>query len=206
MVRLVRLADFVQSFALGIERADAKAPVAVSRRSGTAYQAGIGPHSETETITLALQEISESLPAVEREVPYPAIARSRCDAVIRGGSSDECWAIEIKMLRLMGDNGKPNDNMLMHILSPYPAHRSALTDCMKLVASGFAYRKAIVIFGYDYDDSPMDPAIEAFELLAARSVRLSSAGSTSFHGLVHPIHQVGRVFGWEVSAPAGLIA
>jgi hypothetical protein len=30
------------------------------------------------------------------------------------------WAIEIKMPRLMGDNGKPNDNMLMHILSPYP--------------------------------------------------------------------------------------
>jgi hypothetical protein len=30
------------------------------------------------------------------------------------------WAIEVKMLRLMGDNHKPNDNMLMHILSPYP--------------------------------------------------------------------------------------
>jgi hypothetical protein len=37
------------------------------------------------------------------------------------------------MLRLMGDNGKPNDNMLMHILSPYPSHRSALTDCQKLL-------------------------------------------------------------------------
>ena len=35
------------------------------------------------------------------------------------------WAIEVKMLRLMGDNGKPNDNMLMHILSPYERHRSA---------------------------------------------------------------------------------
>jgi hypothetical protein len=32
------------------------------------------------------------------------------------------WAIEVKMLRLMGDNGKLNDNMVMHILSPYPAH------------------------------------------------------------------------------------
>jgi hypothetical protein len=27
-------------------------------------------------------------------------------------------AIEVKMLRLMGDNGKLNDNMVMHILSP----------------------------------------------------------------------------------------
>lgn len=32
----------------------------------------------------------------------------------------------------LGDNGKPNDNMIMHILSPYPDHRSALTDCSKL--------------------------------------------------------------------------
>ena len=28
----------------------------------------------------------------------------------------------------------PNDNILMHILSPYPAHRSAVTDC---AASGW---------------------------------------------------------------------
>ena len=33
------------------------------------------------------------------------------------------------MLRFMGDNGKLNDNIVMHILSPYPEHRSALTDC-----------------------------------------------------------------------------
>jgi hypothetical protein len=49
----------------------------------------------------------------------------------------------------MGDNGKPNDNMLMHILSPYPSHRSALTDCQKLAASGFSGSLAILIYGYD---------------------------------------------------------
>ena len=53
------------------------------------------------------------------------------------------------MLRLMGDNGKPNDNMLMHILSPYPKDRSALTDCAKLLGSGLVGRKAIVIYGFD---------------------------------------------------------
>ena len=44
------------------------------------------------------------------------------------------------MMRLMGDNGKPNDNILTHILSPYPAQRSAITDCRKLAASGSVYR------------------------------------------------------------------
>jgi hypothetical protein len=52
------------------------------------------------------------------------------------------------MLRLMGDNGKPNDNMLMHIVSPYSSHRSALTDCQKLAASGFSESLAVLIYGY----------------------------------------------------------
>jgi hypothetical protein len=102
------------------------------------------------------------------------------------------------MLRLMGDNGKPNDNILMHLLSPYPAHRSALTDCEKLLASGFDARKALVVFGYDYDGWSMDPAIEAFEGLAQRKVQLATAHSACFDDLVHPVHQRGRVFAWEI--------
>ena len=74
------------------------------------------------------------------------------------------------MLRMFGDNGKLNDSMLMHVLSPYPARRSALTDCQKLVRSGLPGGKAIMVFGYDYDDWPMDPAIEAFETLASQRV------------------------------------
>ena len=46
----------------------------------------------------------------------------------------------------MDDNGNPNDNMIMHILSPYPEHRSALTDWNKLVASSLAALKAILIY------------------------------------------------------------
>ena len=47
----------------------------------------------------------------------------------------------------MGNNGKPNDNMLMHILSPYAAHRSALTDTEKLVNSGFSSTCIVLIYG-----------------------------------------------------------
>jgi hypothetical protein len=101
---------------------------------------------------------------------------------------------------MMGDNGKPNDNMLMHILSPYPAHRSAVTDCVKLAESGFDGRKGVVIFGYDYDAWPMDPAVDAFEALASRTSKLSGRVVASFEGLVHPVHQRGRVFGWELLA------
>jgi hypothetical protein len=70
--------------------------------------------------------------------------------VCLGGPAPWEWAIEVKMLRFMGDNGKLNDNIVMHILSPYPEHRSALTDCTKLVTSQLGVHKAIMIYGYDY--------------------------------------------------------
>jgi hypothetical protein len=102
------------------------------------------------------------------------------------------------MLRLMGDNGKPNDNMLMHILSPYPGDRSALTDCRKLVESGLEGRKAIIIYGFDYPNRSMDLAVEAFEVLAKRCVQIGARVEVGYQELVHPVHVAGRVFGWEV--------
>ena len=44
----------------------------------------------------------------------------------------------------------------------------------------------------------MDPAIEAFELLASRWVRLIARGVGSYKNLVHPVHREGCVFGWEI--------
>jgi hypothetical protein len=104
------------------------------------------------------------------------------------------------MLRFMGDNGKPNDNMLMRILSPYPKHRSALTDCQKLVGSGFEQPHAVLIYGYDYDDWPMELAVEAFEQLARYRVQLGPRHLAGFDGLIHPVHQRGGVFVWEISS------
>ena len=101
-------------------------------------------------------------------------------------------------MRLMGDNGKPNDNILTHILSPYPEQRSAITDCRKLAASGFDGRRAILIYGYEYEGWPLEPVIGAFEYLAARDVKLSERAVASFKNLCHPIHGTGEVFGWEV--------
>jgi hypothetical protein len=191
------IAEVVTSFAQGIQLADARRPVAVNSRSGVPYQPGIGPHTESQTTRLAVEEVLNTLLPLSFEVPYPSMPRAKCDLCF--GDPLE-WAVEIKMLRLMGDNGKLNDNMLMHILSPYPAHRSAVTDCVKLADSGFEARKGVVIFGYDYDAWPMDPAVDSFEALGSRTSNLSERACASFEGLVHPVHQRGRVFGWELLA------
>jgi hypothetical protein len=192
--------DFVRSFARGMKVADGLALQAASARSGKLYQPGIGPHTEPQTIRLALANSGDPiLESAFREVTYPATPQYKCDVVM---PAPNAWAIEVKMLRLMGDNGKLNDNALMHVLSPYSAHRSAVTDCPKLLGSGLDRRKGIVIFGYDHKEWPMDPVIEAFEILASRSAEMARSKPAAIADLIHPVHRAGRVFGWEITARA----
>jgi hypothetical protein len=106
--------------------------------------------------------------------------------------------IEAKMMRLFGDNGRPNDNILTHILSPYPQQRSALTDCDKLRSSGFIGRLFILIYGYEYDGYPLEAIADAFEVLARRRGAMSERVSAAFDGLIHPVHNRGTVYLWEL--------
>jgi len=78
------------------------------------------------------------------------------------------------------------------------SRRHALTDCSKLAAAAGPARKAVVIYGFDAPSRPLGLAIEAFEALAKRSVSLGARITAPYSGLVHPVHQQGAVFGWEV--------
>ena len=195
------LNEIIEAFAIGIERADALMPQVVSARTGRAYQPGIGPHSEPAAVRLIVNDLintdSERFGNAAIAVPYPAAPRQRCDLVFPGKDG---WAIEVKLARFKGDNGKPADETLMHIISPYEADRSALTDCTKLTISGFDENLAILIYGFDFPDKPLDPVIDAFELLAGSRVNLSERITASFNGLVHPVHRSGRVFGWQITS------
>jgi hypothetical protein len=198
------LAELVQDIGIAIKRIDERRPQAANARTGVLYRAGIGPHPETQAVNLIVSELAQISPSnygdqLHVNVPYP-IGRQKCDLCI-GTHPSWQWNVEFKMLRLMGDNGKPNDNMLMHILSPYPNDRSALTDCIKLAESNLPGRKAVIIYGFDYAQLPMEPAIEAFETLANRWVRLSQRLEHPYADLVHPVHREGRVFGWEILNP-----
>ncbi len=194
--------DLATDFAAGISAADRRGPRAINARSKEPFQPGIGPHSEAQTIELVGAELSDLKPAVyggrlAYGVPYPELPKQKCDLCIGAGGTWD-WAVEVKMLRVLGDNGKANDNILMHILSPYPSHRSAVTDCLKLVHSKLGQRKAILIYGYEAADWPLEPAIEAFEALASRQVKLGSRERAAFNGLIHPVHAAGQVFVWEI--------
>jgi hypothetical protein len=199
------LDNLVIDFARAIRAVDAVVPPAPRPGgAGKTYQPGIGPYTELRVIKLVMEYLAETDPAryrsYRRGVPYADGTGQICDLCLGEPPAWDC-AIEIKMLRFLGDKeGVTNDGMITHILSPYPANRSALTDCTKLLASKLGRHKAIIVYGYDYPDWPMDPAIAAFEFLAARNVHLTNRTVAAFDGLVHPIHQRGRVFGWEVQS------
>ena len=130
------LSEFLEEFARRILIADSRKPQKISR-TGRVYREGIGPFTEDETVDLVLKEFPDNWNSCKfhRFVRFPSHPRNKCDlCIVPPGRK---LFVEIKMMRLFGDNGKPNDNIVMHILSPYPQQRSALTDIDKLRDSGF---------------------------------------------------------------------
>src|SRR5438105_2491861 len=89
----LELGSVVEQFAVGLKVADALRPQALSHRTGKAYQAGLGPHSENAAVRLVLAQMAKVDPIVystARPLSYPA-SRLVCDLGI--GSPPE-WAIE----------------------------------------------------------------------------------------------------------------
>ena len=133
--------ELTRYFAEAMGSVDARRPIASNARTGFQYSPGIGPYTERKTVQLVSEEIERQghiqFDGFQLEAPYPDTSRNKCGLCI-GVGPDWDWAVEIKMLRLMGDNGKPNNNIPMHILSPYPEQLSALTDCTKVTSVGFA--------------------------------------------------------------------
>ncbi len=52
----IDLQGLVDDFATGLKRLDERRPQAANVRSGERYQPGIGPHTETQTLTLLAAE------------------------------------------------------------------------------------------------------------------------------------------------------
>ena len=193
------LSAIVQDFRAAFLAVDASKPQ--GRSVGPVprvYQPGIGPLSEAQTIKLALGELRKSDAYYAEAAPrrYPG-TNSSCDLVVAPE-----WSIEFKQVRPFGDNGREAEQWSQNLLHPYPGHVSALGDAMKLKKSSLTEKKAIVVFGYEHSPAQilLEPAVRGFEILASQliDVPLSPRVEASFGPLIHPVHQVGRIYAWEV--------
>jgi len=192
------LNDMVSDFADAFKAVDDTHPQGSSRTR--TYRPGIGPLTEADAVNRALQHLKEGTRStyyVDASPKRYPNSRQQCDLVIPGE-----WAIEFKLLRPFGDNGAEAEHWSENALHPYPGNVSSIGDSFKLVESGFPERKAIVIFGYEHSPPLIDTtvAIESFEAIAKQvvGIELGERHSAKFGPLIHPVHQQGKVFGWEV--------
>jgi hypothetical protein len=112
------------------------------------------------------------------------------------------WAIEVKITRPFGDNGREAENWSVNLLHPYPGNVSTIGDCDKLLRYSGPERRAVIVIGYEHVPTRIDltPLIESFQTIATHvlHIKLSERIEVRRGGLIHPVHQSLRVFAWEV--------
>jgi hypothetical protein len=112
------------------------------------------------------------------------------------------WALEIKIVRPFGDNGKPAENWSVNLLHPYYGNTSLLGDCLKLQAMMRSEQKGVIAIGYEHNPAqiPLEPLWKAFEVVAAAVLNINLGARTEVNreGLIHPVHQPLVVVGWKV--------
>ena len=157
------------------------------------YLPGIGPFGEVAAVKETLKYLKAKYPAV-----YQSALTKRCPDVLIPGE----WALEFKLVRPFGNDGRPAEQWSENLLHPYEGNISSLSDCMKLLKSGLSEKKAVIAFAYEHTPPQVDLSIvlKAFEVLAkdVLGIELGERQTAEFSGLIHPFHQQGSVIGWEV--------
>jgi hypothetical protein len=154
-------------------------------RCGTSYKAfrpGAGPYGEPDLVKLIASYLSS--------MGYydGAVTKKSVDLLIPGQ-----WAIEFKIARPFGDNGRIAENWSVNLLHPYPGNTSTLGDCLKLANSEFEERKAVVVIGFEHYPAqiPLWPLLDSFEVIAKQilQINLSARCEQTRNNLIHPVHQ-----------------
>jgi hypothetical protein len=140
----------------------------ISARTGAPYLPGLPALNETDFRDLLVRSWVAKHPtelkppgSIRTEVPYPRLARARCDLVFSSsawsGSQPE-WAVELKRIQFVGDNGKNNDFNVQKMLSPYLKDRSLIHDIHRMREHPLASKHAVVAYCFSYNFNTCDEA------------------------------------------------
>jgi hypothetical protein len=152
------------------------------------FQVGIGPFGEPQLIKIIANKLSErNIPAKTKRTPDLEVINE--------------IAIEAKIVRPFGDNGKEAENWSVNLLHPFPGNVSLIGDALKLLDTTYS-KKGLLVIGYEHHPCKIDltPLLDSFELIARNVIHLNLSPRLEFrrNNLVHPEHQVLRCIGWEV--------
>lgn len=127
-----------------------------------------------------LTDITDEFPYPVNEVPSGNKKGETCDIVLTSTDVEVMfgtweWAIEIKYLSLVGNNGNNNDYVMQKAISPYLKDRSLVHDIEKLKKASFGKRKAVIFYGFDFDETSSNHAEMVCEKV------LQSIGKSTFY-------------------------
>ncbi len=158
----MELVGILQRFAEGLVVVDAETHHHSSnQRTKEVYLPGVKTLNERkfveELVTWWLRDHGTDFnpsSGIDREIPYPNFPRASCDLIMSTDGSPISfpeWAIEIKHIALVGNNGKNNDYGVAKILSPYLKDRSLIHDINRMRRHPIGKRQAVIGYCFEYD-------------------------------------------------------
>ena len=157
------------------------------------YQTGVGPYSETTLCKRIAQHLID-----HHAAQFAGTKPQRSPDLL----IPNFWAIELKIARPFGDNGKEAEHWSQNLLHPYPGNTSALSDAMKLQTWKGRETPVVVVVGYEHHKPQiaLDPLIDSFEAIGRDVLKLPIGPrfSRRLDDLCHPCHQVARLWAWEI--------
>jgi len=177
---------------LVIDVADSLVHIDSSRERHRAFQPGVGPFGEPQLVKLVATHLNQI------GKYHGSVHTKRTPDLLVPNE----WAVEIKIARPFGDNGKEAENWSVNLLHPYAGNVSVLGDCLKLMDYSGPERRAVLVIGYEHVPPRIDltPLVESFEAIAKYVLHIPLSGRVQERRapLIHPVHQSVSVIGWEV--------
>lgn len=156
-----------------------------------AFRPGIGPFGEPQIVRVIADRLSnKGIVAITKRTPDLEIQHQ--------------WAIEFKIVRPFGDNGREAENWSVNMLHPYSGNTSLIGDAIKLANLTAYPNKGLFVIGFEHDPPKigLDPLVNSFEVIASQvmGIRLCERIEEKRDGLVHSEHQVLRCIGWQLDS------
>ena len=153
------------------------------------FRPGIGPFGEPQIVGVIAQRLSnKGLTARTRRTPDLDLEHQ--------------WAIEFKIVRPFGDNGREAENWSVNLLHPYAGNVSLLGDALKLAKLEGYPNKGLIVIGYEHNPAKicLDHLFDSFETIAGHvmGIHLHKRIQEKRDSLVHSEHQVLRCVGWQL--------
>jgi hypothetical protein len=157
------------------------------------FQAGVGPYGEPQLMKRIAEYLLSSCNG-----RYPRTKTCRVPDVLIPGM----WALEFKIVRPFGDNGREAEHWSQNLLHPYPGNVSAIGDAIKLMRHEGPENRAVIVIAYEHEPPKIDVSVlvSAFEILCRQllNLPLSDRHSCVVKNCVHPVHQRATVYGWRL--------